>query len=189
MHCCGKRLLGRRNRRGKHLPQIRALGGSLLRTGGRNTGNGQNGPLRGLADGLICSLYTCRQRIGKGGGGAFLHPLEAFGKAPEQQRQNYAGIPASAAHGGRSGQIGDFGQRGLAGVSQSVRSGAQGQAHVGTRVAVRHGENIQFVDLLLMLLNQSGSAQDHFAKQRSVEGISQGGHLPFSRASWSLRTR
>ena len=57
-----------------------------------------------------------------------------------------------SAHGpehGRGAEGRCLGRRGGGLLPQFRRGGAEGQAHVGTRVPVRHREYIEFIDLLL----------------------------------------
>ena len=132
--------------------------GSLL---GCQAGDGQNGALGGLHDGLVGGLDTLLQRGGKVGGGGLGLILQRFGEAAEQKACDNAGVAACAAqHGGGSGLAG-FGH------GTAVRHGLQlgagcadGHAHVRAGITVRHGENIQLIHAGALVGNIVGAGKD-----------------------------
>ena len=149
------------------------LCGKVARGIRRKAGDREDRALGGLHDGLIGGLDAGGQRGGKIAAVGLLQALERLGKAAEQQREDDAGIAARTAQqrGGRD--VGGFGERDVRLAAKLGRGCAEGHAHVGAGVAVRHGENVQFVDLLLFKLDGSRGGADHAAKGRAVKSLSQ----------------
>ena len=115
----------------------------------------------------------------------FLHALQALGDAAEQQGQNYAGIAPRTAQHGRCGGVGDFCQGQSVQLLQLDGCIEQGHAHICARIAIGYGENIQFVDRLLVVFHNGSRADQHFLQKLSINSISQHGHLPLNQSSWS----
>ena len=180
----GQRLLGGGHRRLQNGLNIRAFRGQRIGCG--NARDGQNSSLGGLHDGLVGRLHAAVQRCREQHAVAVLRALEGLGDAAEEQRQDNAGVTARTAQHGRGDLIGSLGQVQLARLAQLVGGRVEGHAHVGAGIAVRHGEYVQLIDLLLVVFNGGSRAEDHFPKGRPVDGISHVTvHLPLSRSRWS----
>ena len=135
-----------------------SLGSSL----GRYPGDGEDGALGRLHHRLIGSLNALGERARQiKAVGGFL-PLHILGEAAEQQRSNDAGIAPSPPQQRSSGNLRDLaGGDVIPSLGKLLGRIAQGQRHVGAGVAVGHGEHVEIVDCLLMLVNIGGGADKH----------------------------
>ena len=147
---------------------------------GGNARDGQDRALGGLHHGLIRGLDAGLKRGGELTAVAFLQPLEAAREAAEQQRKNDAGVAARAAQHRRGGGVGDLRERRLVQLAQIGGGGVERHAHIRAGVAVRHREDVQLVDLLLMLLHNGRSSANHFPELRPLNFLCQFVHLPLS---------
>ena len=59
----------------------------------------------------------------------------------------------------------------LSSLLQLLRCGVHGQAHIGARVAVRHGENVEIVDALFFLGDRGRAEDQHLLENRPGNGI------------------
>ena len=97
--------------------------------------------------------------------------LTALAK-PRKRGQNDAGVaPGAPQQGGGVGGGGLAHGVGLL-LAQLRRGGAEGQAHVGAGVPVGHGEDVQFVDLLLLQIEGGRRVNHGLGKRRSVNALS-----------------
>ena len=149
------------------------LPGGVGSLGRGQAGDGEDGAFGGLHDGLVSGVNAFLQRLRPQNAVAFLAALQALGNAPEQQRQNDAGIaPCAPQHGG-SRHLGRFFQIGVLGLAQVGGRGVDGHGHIGAGISIRHGEHVQLVESLLVDLDGGSRADDHSAKIGSVDGFSQ----------------
>ena len=134
--------------------------GCLLGLGGCQTGNGQNGALGRLHNRLVGSVHAALQGLGPQNAVAGLHALQLLGDAPHQQGQDDTGVaPGAPEHGGSRG-LGGLLQGGVLHLPQVSGGGVDGHGHIGAGIAVRHGENVQLIELLLVDLDRGGRADD-----------------------------
>ncbi len=144
------RVLQRALRRGAHqLPQLyfigNAAGGGLLAGHARH---GEHRALGGLHHGLVGALHAHFQRVDKIGGVRRALALQRLGKTAEQQAGNNARVAARAAqHGAGSHLRRLFHGAVVRQIQKLAARRADGHAHIGAGVAVRHGEHIQFIYL------------------------------------------
>ena len=141
------------------------LGGTL----GGQTGDGQHRALGRLHHRAV------------GGGHALLHgggqrrtvglgqALQGLGHAPEQQGQDDAGVAPGAPQQTPGGDLGGVVDGGGLGLVQLGAGGLDGQVHIGAGVAVRHGENVQVVDGLLLSGNAGRAEQHHILEGGAVD--------------------
>ena len=124
------------------------FGGRVGGLGRRQAGDGEDGALGGLHHRLVGGGHAEVQGDGQIAAVDAVLVLDRLGKAAEEQGQNDAGLPRPAA--GRRRWWRRPRPRCGAASAQLRRGGAEGQAHVGAGVPVGHGEDVQFVDLLLL---------------------------------------
>ena len=147
--------------------------GSLGGLGGSQTGNGQDGALGGLHDGLVSCIHATLQGIGPQHAVADLVPLEGLGDAAHQQGQNHAGVAASAPqHGGGRNLRGGVQLRVLR-FAQVGCGRVDGHGDIGAGVSVGNRENVQFVQRLLVNFDGCSSADNHPAQLGTVNGLPQ----------------
>ena len=149
------------------------LPGGLGGLGCSQTGDGQDGALGGLHNGLVGSVHAALQSLGPDNAVGLGLALQGVGDAAHQQGQDDAGVAAGAAeHGGSSG-LGGLLQGGILDLAQVGGGGIDGHGHVGAGVAIGHGEHVQIIQCLLVDLNGSSSADDHSAKIGAVDNLFQ----------------
>ena len=162
--------------------------GGLHRPLGGEAGDGEDGALGRLHHRLVGGGNTLLHSGGKVPGGGGLLALEALGEAPEQQGEDDAGVAPGPPEEGGGGEIRRLGQRSGLGFPQFRHGGADGHGHVGPGVSVRHGEDVQVVDGLLLSGDGGGPMQDHLLEKGAGDLFI---HLSRSSLirSWSPRTR
>ena len=149
------------------------LPGGLGGLGGSQTGDGENGALGGLHDGLVGGVHAALERLSPHNAVGLGLALQGVGDAPHQQGQDDAGVASCAPqHGGGSG-LGGLLQGGVLHLAQVCGGGVDGHGHVGAGVAIGHGEHVQVVELLLVDFNGCGGADDHSAKIGAVDNLFQ----------------
>ena len=136
---------------------------------GSETRNGQDRALGGLHHGVIRRGDTLLKRGGKRRAVGLFAALELLGDAAEEKRQNDAGVAARAAQQRRSRRIRRLCKRRLAQLRQLVHRRRHGHRHIRARIAVRHRENVQLVDLFLLFGNGECALGHHGLKQRTVD--------------------
>ena len=171
----GQGLLAGGQRAGEDQLEV-GLGLRQLRSGGGgHAGDGQDRALGRLHDRLVGGVHAVLHRVGELRGVAALHALQPLGDAPEQQRQDHAGIPARAAQHGAGGLVRHLAHTAVAHLAQLRRRGGDGQGHVGAGIAVRNRKHVQLVDGLFIRLQRLVSAQQHLAEHFAVDIVSQVG--------------
>ena len=147
--------------------------------GGRHAGDGEDGALGGLHHRLVGGGHAEVQGDGQVPAVHGLPVLDRLGKAPEQQGQNNARVPPGPPQQSGGGGLGGLPHGVVGFLLHLPRGGGDGQAHIGARVAVRDGEHVQVVDLLLFHRDSGGGVDDHLLKGRRVNGLSHIGPVPF----------
>ena len=154
---------------------LRVVGGLAGCVGGpgrRQAGDGEDGALGGLHHRLVGGGHAEVQGDGQIATVDAVLVLDRLGKAAEEQGQNDAGVaPGAPQQGGGVGGGGLAHGVGLL-LAQLRRGGAEGQAHVGAGVPVGHGEDVQFVDLLLLQIEGGRRVNHGLGKRRSVNALS-----------------
>ena len=135
----------------------------------RNTRYGQDRTLCRLHDRLVRRIYALAQRKRQIAAVRRLGLAQFFRHAAEQQRQDNARVAARAAQQRRSRRIRRLCKRRLAQLRQLVHRRRHGHRHVRARIAVRHRENVQLVDLFLLFGNGECALGHHGLKQRTVD--------------------
>ena len=169
--------------------QVRLSGGGCVhRLLGGKTRDGEYRALGGLHHRLVGGGDTLLHGGGESGGVRSLPALQGLGQASEQQGENDAGIAAGPPQqgGGRDG--GRLLHSGGLALAQLRHGGADGHGHIGARVAVGHGKDVQVVDGLL-LGRDDGCAVEHHPLEQCAGDLFV--HLSRSSltGSWNPRTR
>ena len=183
----GQRIVAFFDGGGQHGLYVSTLGGGVHGPLGGETGDGQHCALGGLHNGLISGGYTFLHGGGEGGGVSGLHALQSFGKAPEQQGEDDAGVAPGTLKQSGGGDGGRLSHRGGSGLAQRLGSGGDGHGHIGARVTVRHGEYIKIVDGLLLGRDSGGPVQDHLLEKRTGDFFTHSSAVLLT-GSWNLRT-
>ena len=174
---------------GQNEVHVVVLLSGLHRPLGGQAGDGEDGALGGLHHRAVGGGHPLLHGGGQQGGVGGLMALQRLAQPPEEEGEDHAGVapgpPEEGAGGGGSGlaQI-----MGIA-FAQLGGGGADGQAHVGARVAVGDGEHIQVVDLLLLQGDSGGAVEHHVFELNSVNGLDHGIIPPWNCTPQSLRTR
>ena len=162
----------------EHVFDLAVFLGEVARGVRRQAGDGQDGALGGLHDGLVGGLDARSQRGGKVAAVGLELALERLGKAAEQQGQDDARVASGPAQKRGSGHIGGLGKRHVLCAAQLGAGGVQRHAHVRAGVAVGDGEDVQLVDLLLIQVDLGSGGEHHPGKYRAVNGFDHGGLPP-----------
>ena len=171
--------------------KIAVLLGRCRCLGGGEPGHGKDRALGGLHDRLVGRIHTALQCLGPEDAVAGLDALQRPADAPEQQAQDYAGVAPGAPEHGRSRTGSGLLQGGILQLSQIRHGGADGHGHIGARIAVRHGEDVQLVDRLLMRLDGRGGLDHQLAEIGPVNCLPQNLHLRIGsliRFAWNRYT-
>ena len=148
---------------------VRRLGSGL----GREAGNGENGSLGGLHDGLVSGGNTVGHGAGELHGPCGVKALEPLGDPAEQQGQNHAGVAARTAQHGAGHTVGRGGNTVKVFLAQFRRGVVDGEAHVGAGVAVRYREHVQVVDGLDIFMQCRIRAENHLFKSCGINIVFQ----------------
>ena len=81
-------------------------------------------------------------------------PLQAL----EEQRQNHARVAPGAPQCGGSGGLGHGVQLGAVHTPQIVGCGVDSHGHIRAGVAIGYGENVQFIQILLLWISIEAAA-------------------------------
>ena len=130
--------------------------------------HGQDRALGGLHDRLVCGLHAFAQRKRQLAAARFLGLMQFFRHAAEQQRKDDARVAARPAQQRRGSRIHRLCERRLRQLFQLGHSRRHGHGHVGARIAVRHREHVQLVDLFLLFGNGERALDHHRPEQRAV---------------------
>ena len=144
-------------RRGLHRP----LGGQ--------TGDGEHSALGGLHHRAVGGGHALLHGGGQQGAVGLVVALEGLGEAPEEEGEDDAGVAPGPPQQGSGGDGGGLAHGGGAALAQLGGGGADGEAHVGARVAVGNGEDVEIVDLLLLQRNGGGAVEHHLPELGSVD--------------------
>ena len=130
--------------------------------------DGQDGALLRLHNGLVrrlrAGLKPLRERFRVDG----LRPVDAARKAAQNLGEDDAGVAARALERAAGGHAEQLAGARLVQRRNLLDGGFHRQGHIGARVAVRHGENVQRVNRLAVLFKQIGSRNNHFLEEQSV---------------------
>ena len=135
---------------------------------GGDAGYREDGSLRRLHNRLIGRLNAfveCERKIRTGSLGA---GLEMLGHAAEQERQDDAGVAARAAQQGGCRGTACLGKVGCLQLAHLSLGSRHGQRHVGSGIAVRYREYIQFVGFVLFFFYRQRALDDHRSEQLAV---------------------
>ena len=143
---------------------LRGLNGPL----GRQTGNGQHRTLGGFHHRAVSRGDAFLHGGGQRRAVRFGQPLEGFGHAAEEKRQDHAGVAPGAAQQTACRDLGGIVDGFGVGLFQFGAGGLDGQTHVGAGVTVRHRENVQVVDGLLLSGNAGRAEQHHILECGTV---------------------
>ena len=137
----------------------------------RQAGDGEHGALSGLHHRPVGGDDPGVQGIGQVDAIHGLLILHHLGKAPEDQGQNDPGVaPGPPEHGrGADGRGLAHGVGGF--LPQLSGGGADGQAHIGSRVPVGNGEDVELIDLLFFRVQRSGGVNEHPRQCFSINGL------------------
>ena len=91
-----------------------------------------------------------------------LRIAQTLGKATEEDRENDAGIAARATQHGIGNRFGTTAKCGK--IAVKLIDTVHRAAHIRTRIAIRHGENIQIVDGIALALKTDGGICHHLIK-------------------------
>ena len=139
-----------------------AAGGSFL---GSHAGDGEDGALGGLHNGLVSALNALLQGLHEVVGTGFLLAFQRLGEAAEQQAGDDAGVAARAAQHGRGSSLGSLADGAVVVQSfQLTDGGADGHAHVGTGVAIGDGEDVQLVHAGALIVDVVRAGDDRVAQ-------------------------
>ena len=172
----------------QHFFKVCLLGGPLRRPHGGQAGHGEDGALGGLHDGLVGGGHALLHGGGEFGGPGALIALQALGEPPEEQGENDAGISPGAPEKGRGCDGYSLVQGGGLGLAELRHGGADGHGHIGARVPVGDGEDVQVVDGLFLGCDGGGAVENHPLEQPAgnlfIHSLSSS-----LTGSWSPRTR
>ena len=162
----------------------------LLRLGGSQSGDGENGALGRLHNRLVGRVHALLKRLCPQNAVTVGASLELPGDTPEQQGQNHAGVaPGTPEHSG-SGNFRGSAQIRVIRLAQVSGGGGDGHGHIRAGIAVGHREHIQLVQGLLVVFNGGCRADNHSAQIRAVDCLFQDSFPPIlSRSSWSPHRR
>ena len=151
-------------------------------------GAGAFAKCQNLSDITIRGENTLLHGGGESGGVRSLPALQGLGQASEQQGENDAGIAAGPPQQGGGSDGGRLLHSGGLALAQLRHGGADGHGHIGARVAVGHGKDVQVVDGLL-LGRDDGCAVEHHPLEQCAGDLFV--HLSRSSltGSWNPRTR
>ncbi len=131
----------------------------LVRPGRDVLEHGEDGALDGLAHGLEGHLDAVAQRRGdvRRGGVRALGAGEALGHAAQDLAGDDARVATGAHERAMGDGLGDVVHRGVGGERLDLlHHRAQGEGHVGARVAVRDREDVELVDLVRLVGDDLG---------------------------------
>ncbi len=146
------------------------LPGGLGRPAGRQAGDGEDGALGGLHDGLVGGGHAVVQGDGEVGAVGGVLVLQGLGKAPEEQGEDDPGVAPGPPQQGVGVGLGHRAHPGEGLFLQLGGGGGDGHAHVGAGVPVGDREDVKLVDLLLLGVDGCRPVDDHLRQQRSVNG-------------------
>ena len=128
----------------------------------------QNRAFLRLHDRLVRRVRAGSESFGKRFGVDGLRAVDSAGKAAQNLRKDNAGVSARALERAAGGHAEQLAGARLVQRRNLLDGGFHRQGHVGARVAVRHGENVQRVNRLAVLFKQIGSRNNHFLEEQSV---------------------
>ena len=172
---------------GGHLDKLHIvlLLGSGSGLGGSQPGDGEDGALGGLHNGLIGSVHALLQGLGPQNTIAAVMALQCPLQALEEQRQDHARVAPGAPQCGGSGGLGHGVQLGAVHTPQIVGCGVDSHGHIRAGVAIGHGENVQFIQILLVDLDRGGCAEDHSLQFSPRNGLQLLTPPKFIQSSWN----
>ena len=134
----------------------------------RNACHGEDRALFGLHNRLIGHLRARAQRLGEQIGVHFLRAFQALGKAAQNLAEDHARIAARAAQRALGRAIRHFVHAGERAVAQVFHGGIHGLAHIGSRIAIRHGEHVQRVDAFTVGVDVRSAGKEHLFQHQPV---------------------
>ena len=135
---------------------------------GGEAGDGENGTLGGLHNGLVRRVNARGHGRGEFHAVSSLRALEALGDAAEQKREDNAGVSARAAKQGGGHAVCGLVDGGELALAQFGGGVVESEAHVGAGVPVRHGENVELVNGLYICMERRVRAQYHFFERGGI---------------------
>ena len=130
------------------------LARGLSRFFGGSARNGEDGPLGRLHHRLVGGLHAQRKRIGDIGGGGGALACQPLRESAEKQGKDDAGISPGPAQQRGSGSLGNLFDRGIVVQTLKLPLGRRdSHRHIGSRIAVRHREDIERINLLAIVRN------------------------------------
>ena len=135
--------------------------GGLLRRRARDAGNGEDGAFRRLHDGLIGRGAALGQGVGQRravGGAEILQPLC---DAPEEEGGDDPGIAPGPPQKGAARHVQSPAQGGIFQLGELLHRVVQGHGHIGARVPIGDGEDVEGVDLLHPVFHNASRLADH----------------------------
>ena len=143
------------------------LGGSL----GGQAGDGEDGALGRLHDGLVGGGHALVEGGSQGHAVGGVVVLQGLGHAAEEQGEDDAGVATGAPQQGGGVGGGSLGHGGGGLFLGLSGGGANGQGHVGAGVAVGHREDVELVDALFLGVDGGSSVHHHALKQCAVNDV------------------
>ena len=137
----------------------------------RLPGDGEDRALGRLDDRPVGRVGGLLERVGKLGRRQLRLSLDVLGEAPEDLREDDPGVAPGAhqaAVGGERGDLADLLRLRLADV---LHRRLQREQHVGPGVAVRHREDVEAVDLLLVGAEPAEAAQQGALEELAVDDL------------------
>ena len=144
----------------EHNLGIVCLPGALRSPLRGHPGHGENGAFGGLHHRLIGGVHPNGQRLGQILAAGLGLPLQALGKAPEQQGEDHARVAPGSPQEGRSRNLRRLFHRWILQKLQLPLARANGHGHISAGIPVGNREHVQLVHRLLPIGNIVG-AGDH----------------------------
>ena len=164
---------------------VLALGRNLLRLVGDDAGDGEDGALLGLHDGLVGGVRALAHHLRQQGHVDLVMAGQRPGEAAQDLAEDDAGIAARALQRAAGHRVRHVRNAGVALGIHLANRGGDGLSHVGAGISVRHGEYIQGVDALAVLRQQRRAGGEHLLEHHAVDLLC---HLHFLQIS-RRRTR
>ena len=157
----GERLFAALDDVGEKFVEFFIAGRDFHRMFAHHAGNGEHGPFFGFGDGGIGDLSAALHGAGKALDGDLFARLQFRTDAAEQLRKNDARIAPGAFERAFGDGVAQFGEAVGSAKPQFAHGRLDGQRHVRARVAVRHGEDVERVDLRAVYFEHLGAELDH----------------------------
>ena len=150
---------------------LRGTLGLLDRLLGDNARHGEDGAFLGLHDRLIGRFRAALERLGELHGRDPFDALQRARKAAVELRGDHAAVAARAAQRALGKRGGRLARAEVFLLIDLLGGGGHGQAHIGARITVRHGKNVQGIHRFTVLFQQGRAGHHHIAQQHAVNRL------------------